>query len=296
MSILFVVTDTKRKSLVFVTRELKVFSLFEMITAVGKGFFENIYAITGTAGTYIRSAPDKTIKNNIDALSITGPHLVAIVQGHAKSTVAIHNYIGSYLESIPGGAPYIEPVGSFRIPSIVVKKVFQSHAAIIKKAAHEFGIDQNTLGAIIVDEIARLYPFEPIFEKLGADIVGLNVSVGVAQVRLETANGVIQKGIYNPNPLDKKLPFSGNLTNKNRRYLYDYVIQSKHSIYFAAAHLHSLIASWMLFIDIANRPEILGTLYHLDGRKPHTHPESDERGEQIAGEFYRLAKVWLREK
>lgn len=293
MGILFVVTDTKRKSLVFITEKLEAFSLTEMVIAVKNDLFEKLYAITGTSGTYIRSAPDKTVKNNIDALSVSGPQFVAIVQGHAKSTVAIRNYVELYLESILGGAPYIEPVGSFRIPSIVVKRVFQSHAAIIKKAAHEFGIDQNTLGAILIDEIARLAPFEPIFEKLGADIVGLNVSVGVAQVKLETANGVIQRGIYNPNPFDKKLPFSGTLTNSNRRYLYDYVIQPKHNVRFGAAVLRRTIDFWMEYTDLSNRPEILGTLYQQGYGEPKENPVAIERGEQIADEFYNYAKQWF---
>lgn len=293
MGILFVITDTKRKSLVFVTRKLKVFSLPEMITAVKDGIFERVYAITGTSGTYIRSAPDKTAKNNIDSFSITGPQLVAIAQGHAKSTPVISRYIKEYIRSLPEDGPYIKPVGSFRIPRAVVKKVFQSHATTIKQAAKEFEIDRNTLDAIIIDEIARLAPFEPIVEKLGADIVGLNVSVGVAQVRLETANDVIQKCIYNPNPLDKKLPFSGTLTNKNRRYLYDYVIQPKHNVRFGAAVLRHTIDFWMQYTDLSDRPEILGTLYQQRYGEPKEHPVAIERGKQIANEFYDYAKQWL---
>lgn len=293
MSILFVVTNTKKKSLVFVTQKLEVFSLPEMIVSIKNNFFERVYAVTGTSGTYIRSAPDATAKNNIDTLSITGPQLALIAQGHANSTPAVKRYADLCLESFKEGTPYIKPVGSFRIPSAVVKRVFQSHAAIIKKAAHEFGIDQNTLGAIIIDEIARLYPFEPIFEKLGADIVGLNVSVGVAQVKLETANGVIQKGIYNPNPFDKKLPFSGNLTNRNRRYLYDYVIQPKHNVRFGAAVLRRTIDFWMKYIDLSNRPEILGTLYQRGYGEPKENPVAIPRGEQIADEFYNYAKRWF---
>lgn len=293
MGILFVVTNTKRKSLVFVTETLEVFSLPEMIAVVKNKFFEGVYAVTGTSGTYIRSTPDKITKNNIDTLSITGPQLALIAQGYANSTPAVKRYADLYLESFKEGAPYIKPVGSFRIPSAVVKKVFRSHTKIIAQAAKEFNIDQYTLGAILIDEIARLAPFEPIFEKLGADIVGLNVSVGVAQVKLETANGVIQRGIYNPNPFDKKLPFSGNLTNGNRRYLYDYVIQPKHNVRFGAAVLRRTIDFWMKYIDLSNRPEILGTLYQRGYGEPKENPVAIPRGEQIADEFYDYAKQWF---
>jgi len=30
-----------------------------------------------------------------------------------------------------------------------------------------------------------------------------------------------------------------------------------------------------------------------DKKKPHGNPQQNERGSQIAGEFYKLAKVWL---
>lgn len=294
MGILFVVTDTKRKSLVFVTQKLEVFSLSEMIAAVGNGLFEKIYAITGTTGTYIRSAPDKTAKNNIDTLSVTGPHLVAIAQSHAKSTPAISRYIEEYRRSLPEGGPYIKPVGGFRIPRAVVKKVFQSHATTIKQATKEFGIDRNTLGAIIIDEIARTYPFETIYEKLKGGIAGRLVSVGVAQVSIDTANDLIRDGFYNPNPSDKKLPFARTLTNKARQYLYRYVVEPKHNIRFAAANLRFIIDTWMPFVDLSSRPEILGVLYSQGVGIPHAHPKSNERGEQIAHEFYQLANAWLK--
>jgi len=84
MGILFVVTDTKRKSLVFVVDTGEVLSLHKIAEAAKNRLFEGVYAVTGTSGTYIRSAPDKTTKNNIDFLSVTGPHLAAIAQGHAN--------------------------------------------------------------------------------------------------------------------------------------------------------------------------------------------------------------------
>src|SRR3989338_4786547 len=112
-----------------------------MVEAKKNGLFEGIYAVTGTSGTYIRSAPDKTTKNNIDFLSVTGPHLAAIAQSHAKSTPAVGAYV-----------------------------------------------------------------------------------------------------------------------------------------------------------DLSKRPEILGTLYSKGSGTPNAHPESSERGKQIAGEFCKLAKIWLKEK
>lgn len=94
-------------------------------------------------------------------------------------------------------------------------------------------------------------------------------------------------------PNDKKLPFSGILSNLKREYLYKYLIQPKHNIRFAAAFVRSLINNWAKEIDLSRRPEITVTLYHLPYRKPHSKPVADERGNQVAVEFYGQAKKWL---
>lgn len=294
MDIRLVITNTKRKSLVFVDQTLKTFSLSEMINAVKDGVFENMYLVTGTSGTYIRSMPDKTPKNNIDTLSVTGAKLIAMAQGFIPLAPFVATYITTYLASLKEGAPFIKPIGSFRIPSVVVKRVFQSHAPVITQAAKEFDIDRYTLGAIIIDEIARLYPFEPIYEKLKGDVVGKWVSVGVAQVSIDTANDLIRAGLYNPNPSDKKLPFSGTLTNQDRRHLYNYVVEPKHNIRFAATNLRFIIDTWIPSVDLSSRPEILGVLYSQGVGVPHAQPKSNERSEQIAHEFYQLASTWLK--
>ena len=51
MKISFVITDTKRKSIAFVTDAFDTFSLSEAIKAVENKFFENVYLISGTSGT-----------------------------------------------------------------------------------------------------------------------------------------------------------------------------------------------------------------------------------------------------
>ena len=293
MKISFVITNTRRKSIAFVADTFDTFSLDEAVRAVKNKLFENVYLVSGTVGTHIRSNPDASANNNIDAISITGPQLIAIAQGIIRPTAAIQTYVARYIASIANTKSFIEPIDSFRVPTSVVQRVFESHSDIIKKAAQEFSIDQYILGAILIDEIARLAPFEPIVEKMGADIIGKNTSVGVAQVKIETANDLIKKDLYNPSPSDKKLPFSGNLTNEDRRHLYQYAVRPKHSIRFAAAFIRYVIDFWLPHIDLTNRPDIIGTLYHQGYGSPNPHPESIERGEQIANEFYSLAKKWL---
>jgi len=63
-------------------------------------------------------------------------------------------------------------------------------------------------------------------------------------------------------------------------------VQPERSIRFAAAFIRHIINFWSEYIDLTNRPEIIGTLYHQGYGKPHAHPISIEHGEQIAKEFY----------
>lgn len=116
----------------------------------------------------------------------------------------------------------------------------------------------------------------------------------VVEDTTQNANNLIKKSLYNPNPQDPLLPFK-SLNVKARAHLSTYLIQPKHSIYFAAALLCSLIEDWKPFIDLEQRPDILATLYHLDYINPHDDPHPNERGIQIATEFYELSKTWFKE-
>lgn len=82
------------------------------------------------------------------------------------------------------------------------------------------------------------------------------------------------------------------LNRETRAYLYNYLIQPKHNIFFEGAILSDLINNWKKFIDLKSHFDILATLYSLS-RTPHSNPKPNDRGIQIAGEFYNLAKTWL---
>jgi len=297
MKIILVTTDTRRKNLVFVSEELKSFSLEEAIDLAQDGKIEGVCAVNRSAGTYLRTKPSVPKSEEFETLSITGRNLLSYAQDarHAVSTPALSRYVELYLASLKEGKLFIKPVGRPKVLTAAVKEKFTPHRSYIFAAAKKFDIDPKLLGAIIIDEIARLAPFEEIINALEAHIVGLNVSIGIAQVKIDTAHDLIKKGVYHPNPDDMKLPFK-RLTNASRAYLYVYLIQPKHNIFFAAGFIRFVIDFWKVEINLAKRPEIIATLYHQGYGKPHPKPESDERGEQITKEFYRLSKRWLREK
>lgn len=298
MKITLVVTNPSGKNLVFLTNSLHALSLAEAIGKAKTNSFDNLFVVNGTYGEYLRAIPNSSKKDNLDSLSVTASDIIAFANRtrHFQSTDAISLYAAQYIASIiEQGKPFIESVDGDKAFVSIVRDTIKTHSKIILQAAKEFDIDPYLLGAILIDENVRMSPFEEIQDKFLLQLLGRNVSVGVAQVRLETANSLIKNELYNPNPDDAKLPFSGNLRKADREYLYEYVIQPKHNIHFAAAHIRELIKEWSKYIDISGMPEILGTLYHRSYVVPHAHPGPNDRGTQITDEFYPLANKWLYE-
>lgn len=123
-------------------------------------------------------------------------------------------------------------------------------------------------------------------------ILGRDTSVGLAQVKIETARKLIKADYYNPDPKDSNLS-KANISTVSRKYLYKYTKHPIHSIYFAAAYLRWLIDSWAPFMDLSKRPEVMGTLYSLS-QKPGKRPVISKRGRQIKDEFYPIARKILR--
>lgn len=296
MNIILVIASARRRNVVFISDSLKALSLQETIREVSSGMIENLFVVRGKYRTYVRSVPNTSNKDNLDARSVSVADIIEHAQSirRTQNTSPIGTFTARYAASFKGkGGPLLKPTGEHNVRIVDVKNTLIPHTQIIMQAAKEFNIDPYLLGAILIDEIARMAPFEHIVDFLGLHMLRRNVSVGLAQVKLETANGLIKKGLYHPNPDDKKLPFTGTLSNKNREHLYKYVIKPKHNIRFAAARIRDLINEWSQERDISGMPEVLGTLYHRSYVNPHANPMPNDRGKQIAKEFYRFAKRWL---
>ena len=296
MKITLVITNPGGKNLVFLTNSLKTLSLEEAIDKAKTNSLDNLFVIKGKYGEYLRGVPNKSENDNLNTLSVTASDIMSFVNHtrHFKSTDAISLHTAQHISSIiESGKPFLETTEGDKAFVSVVRDVIKLHSSIIIQTAKEFDIDSYLLGAIIIDETVRMSQFEEIQDKYLLKLLGRNVSVGVAQVKLETANGLIKNELYNPNPDDTEIPFSGNLRKADREHLYEYVIQPKHNICFAAARIRGLIKEWSKYIDISNMPEILGTLYHRSYVAPYAHPGPNDRGTQIADEFYLLANKWL---
>lgn len=297
MKIILVATGAKGKNVVFVADTLQAYTLEETIRLAKEGELRNIYAVNGSAGVHLRSSRNVPKKEQLEQLSVSSRQLFAVASGlrNAPSTSpALNRYLQLYETSLKEkGGPFITPVDDYvRILTQDAKEKLQSHRRLVFDAAKKFNIDPYLLGAIIIDELARVKPFEDVFEKLAVFFVGTDVSAGIAQVKIKTARGLIQDGYYNPNPNDPKLS-PENIGKVSRAYLHQFVKEPKYSIFFVAARVRALIDEWKKFADLSAMPEIIATLYHLPYKNPHGNPEANPRGLQISDEFYRFSKVWL---
>jgi len=297
MKIILVVSDTKQKNLVFVTDTLKALSLSEAVKAVQSGEIQFIHTVKSGAGTYLRTDPNISNKDNLDFISHSSYQLFnSIDDAKFLSGTGLWQYwnvYSRYLERLGlGNDEFIWIDGERRTTKEHVISILHEHREIIREAAKNLNVDSYLLGAIMIDEIARMAPFEEIRDVTVSYILNLNVSVGIAQIKLQTAKELIKSGYYNPNPADPKLA-TKRIGKVPLRHLYQYVKQPKHSIFFSAAKIRSLIDEWSTAIDLEKRPEIISTLYHLKHKKPNKNPKANKRGIQISNEFYKIAKGLL---
>jgi hypothetical protein len=296
MKIILVATGANGKKVVFVSDTLRAYPLDEAVRLAKEGKFESVYAVNGKHGAYLRTLPRVPKEEELEALAVSPRQLFGFANdaGTALSHLALNQYLQLYdraLRKKEGGAFIVINIIA-GVSHKEAKEKLQSHRKIIADAAAMFTVDSYLLGAIIIDEIARYLPFENILEELALFRFSKNVSAGIAQVTMETARGLIRDGYYNPNPRDSKLS-PKNIGKTAREYLYEYVKQPRHNVFFAAAHMRAIVDHWKKFVDLNKRPEIIATLYSIGRGNPHRSPQASKRGLQIAGEFYQLARSWL---
>lgn len=294
MKIVLVITDTKRKSLVFISNELDTYSLEKAVQLTHKGKIERVHTVQRDKYIYLRTNPKVPKNDEFDTISITIGNLLLYTQSTHLTGIspALKLFIELYRANLGKDRQLIKPVGQPEVLLVIVRGKLQQHQKIIFDSAKKFDIDPYLVGAILIDEITRMLPFEKVIDIFGTQIIGRNTSLGIAQVKIDTANNIIKLGLYNPNPKDPKLPFR-QLNRTTRTYLYTYLIQPKHNIFFAAAIIKDIINSWHPIAGNKLTLAVIATIYSQGG-KPHPNPAPNERGEQIADEFYNLAKKILK--
>jgi len=296
VKIILIATDTKKKSLVFVDENLKVYSLQEAILATQNNLFKNIYTVNRSGNIYLRSTRNTPVSEKLDKISISYYQLFYSFNDISKilSIPAFKKYWDKYQQDLfqEELENYIIIEGHRRVAKITVKNKLIENKDIIFSAANRFDIDPYLLGAILIDEIARAIFIEGIADMLFVQFVGRNTSIGIGQVTTDVAIDLVIYDYYNPDP--NKFSSKEKIKKITRREIYEYLKQPKHNIFFAGAHMRSLIDEWNKFVDLNKRPEIIATLYSREYKKPHSNPQPNDRGSQIVNEFYSLAKEWLK--
>jgi len=298
IKIILIATDTKRKSLVFVDENLKVYSLQEAVLAAQNGLLKNIYTVNRSGNFYLRSTRGTPTEDKLDRISISSYQLFYSLNdiGKILSIPAFKNYWEKYQQNLLQEQQEEKDAcividSHPRIAKITVQSKLILNKDIVLSAVQKFNIDHYLLSAILIDEMARMAPLEDITDMLLVEFLGKNTSVGIAQVETGTARDLMFSGYYNPNP--NEFSSKEKIKKSSDREIYEYIKQPEHSIFFAAARIRNLIDNWRKFIDLNQRPEIIGSLYSM-GKKPHENPQPNDRGLQIANEFYNLAKEWLK--
>jgi hypothetical protein len=288
MKIILVIENEKGKNILFITNSMQSLTLVEALQAVQTEEIENTHTVRDN---YIRSNPNKTAEDNLDILTISSHQLEKSLHNYdeIKDYPALQGYEEIRNENIKISTDVIFIAGCPRKTKSEVTNHLVPYSSLIIKAAQTQKIDPNLLGAILIDEYLRLGP-DDLFD--WAAKIGLDTSVGIAQVSIETARSLIKRGLYNPNPNDPKLE-AENIDKTNKAYIYGYIKKPLHSVNLAAAKIRSLIEDWQKYTDISKAPAILGSLYSMY-KKPHSNPEPNDRGRQIAGEFYGISEDILK--
>lgn len=296
MKIVLTATDSRGKNIAFATDSLATYSLKEAVSLVKQEKIDGVHVVNRRKGKYIRSNPNTVSWDNLDHLSLTIYSIMKAVDDlrYVSENPGFRRYWKYYSDNLRDIAQKKEDLiyidGQPRAPKKHVTQKVASVRKHIFDAAKRFDLDPCTIGAILIDEVTRFLPFEAITD--AAALIGKNTSVGIAQVTIKTARGLIKQGYYNPNP--KKF-LKENIDQISSALLYTYLIQPRHSVFFGAAKMRSDIDSWFKKHgeDISASPEKIGYLY---SRGAVDTIRMNSRAKQIGGEFYKLSKKILNGK
>lgn len=166
----------------------------------------------------------------------------------------------------------------------------EQHKAIVRLAAKRFQINPLFLSAIIYVE--RVLNYDWVDEALDLLLArrGYNSSIGFCQVKLKTAYWIEKQladssSMFYPGEAYRQiLPVSNSPKELIARLSNDSL-----NIHYAAAYLCIIQSYWQRAgFPIADRPEILGTLYSTglyrrngELRLPHAHPKPNYFGEEV---------------
>lgn len=175
--------------------------------------------------------------------------------------------------------------------------LLKEHRGEILEASRAFGISPRLLASVVYAErSSNIRPGEDVVDVVLAR-TGYNSSVGLAQVKVETAFWITEQ-LSDPKSLFYLSPEEAQILSppKGRQELIDQLAGPRKNLLYAAAYLAIIGRHWTSVIQstqtTSDRVALIATLYSLgleraDGsiRNPHTDAKPNRFGE-IAREFY----------
>ena len=247
MKIILTISDSKGRNILFVSDSKQVYSLEEAIELANNKVLDNIYTIHRKSGDYLRV--NKNRGTSLDHLSMSSHTFLSSMDNINKilSFPNLKSYFDSYqnllIKQEKTGEDIIRIDGFPRSTKKYIHDKLFYYQQFIIEASTKFSVNKYLLGAILIDEIVRISPFEEIRDRLLVDYLDSNLSIGMGQIKIETARILIKSEYYNPDSNDEKLNIK-NISRTSRSYLYKYLIQPKHNIYFSAARIKYLVDIW----------------------------------------------------
>ena len=278
MKILIALADSTGKNIAFITDDLVTRTLEEIISLVQKKVIEGVHVVSTEHGPYVRANRNETKTDNLDFLSVPAADFLEELkqEGHSQAAERFRQLLEKRLREQADPSKIIYLDDRARGTRNQIFNRLKPLAPDILAAAKEYNIDPSTLAAILIDEYPRSGP-DDLLDILGKYSLR-DTSIGLAQIKKSTARGIVSDGYYED--------VSDDISDSD---LYDLLAEDKTSIRFAAAFLKREIDLWKPYIDLSDRPEILGTLYSLPKVAPHGKPKQNDRGKQIKGKLYPLA-------
>lgn len=289
MIILLKIANKPLQEELFVDENLEIHDKEGIILLIKGQKIDNLSLAKRNGKLYIKSKPNIRTEDNIFHNSISHIELLSFYKNYSKATInrKVKIYDAARKKQQKRGSIIVrDDKGDFvstKTDDDIIKHL-ERHKNVILNAAKEQRIDPFLLGAILIDEYCRM-GWDDWLDWLGA----LNIkdtSIGIAQIKLNTAREILKKQYYNPAP--DKITYQSPPAQ-----IWFYLNQPEHSIHFSAAAIRLSIDYWQKRkIDLSKQTRTLAYLYSR-GYTNDIKRATGKRCTQISTEFYQKAKSIL---
>lgn len=168
----------------------------------------------------------------------------------------------------------------------------KDNAQDIIAAAEAYGVDPKIVaGVIYAEQALNVSIVDSLTDWTG--FYGVNTSIGLGQVRLETAKFLEEKGYITPTNANEggwNIPFIGMVHGTEDMAREKRLENNATNAMYVAAYIKYFQDTWKKeYPNIANSPSILGSLYNLghEQTEPNAKPQPNDFG-SFVGDNYEL--------